>query len=117
MADDDLQRKALLTSLQIDPQLLEKIEKARDFFLRPAADKSYPPKMRALIDAYHAVRDDPKLLKGKTHKQALMAWLEKNAAKYDGLITKKGKPNVTAIEQIAQIANQSKGGPPKTPFK
>ncbi len=83
-------------------------------FLDPL-HKSYAPKLAAAIGAWQAVNAEPKLLAGKTAKQALRKWLRKNADQLS-LIKDDGTPNKQGIEEIAKIANWSlKGGPAKTP--
>ncbi|WP_157469040.1 hypothetical protein [Dyella thiooxydans] len=66
----------------------------------------FPEELRAAIEAFDAVRNDPKATAGKSAKQALETWLEAN------------KPELTgnARERIASVANwQRAGGAPKTP--
>lgn len=68
----------------------------------------YPDELRAAIEAFNAVRDDPKAIAGKTPKAALLAWLAAN------------KPNLSnnARERIATVANwQPSGGAPETPTR
>ncbi|WP_052699449.1 hypothetical protein [Hyphomicrobium sp. 99] len=95
-----------------------------DSFFRPAApapDIQYPlgdfyaPKLAAAIAAWKAVTADPRLLRGKSPKKALEAWLRENAARYD-LLNKDGSPNATGIEEISKVANwKPTGGAPATP--
>lgn len=95
-----------------------------DSFFRPAkqtADIEYPlgkfyaPKLAAAIAAWKAVTANPRLLRGKSPKKALEAWLRENAAEYD-LLNKDGTPNATGIEEIAKVANwKPTGGAPATP--
>jgi hypothetical protein len=95
-----------------------------DSFFRPAKqapDIEYPlgdfyaPKLAAAIAAWKAVTADPRLLRGKSPKKALEAWLRENAARYD-LLNKDGSPNATGIEEIAKVANWKRtGGAPATP--
>jgi hypothetical protein len=74
----------------------------------------YPPKLLAAMAAWREVTADPKLLKGKSPKAALEAWLTLHAAEH-GLLKEDGRPNRQAIEDIAKVANwQAKGGAPST---
>lgn len=83
-------------------------------FLDPC-HKNYSPKLAAAVKAWQAVNTDPKLITGKTVKQALLKWLRKNADQF-GLTKDDGNPNEQGIEEIAKIANwDAKGGAPKTP--
>jgi hypothetical protein len=71
-----------------------------------------PDKLRAALDAFWATEHMP--LKGKTRKQTLTHWLEKQAAAY-GLVDSRGRPVERAIEEIARLANPDpQGGAPKT---
>lgn len=87
------------------------ITTAKPLSLHPKAEdadtlQSCPDELRAAIEAFRAVHDDPAALKGRHPKQALLAWLEAN------------KPGIgpNARERIATVANwQPKGGAPKTP--
>lgn len=75
----------------------------------------YAPKLAAAIRAWQAVSGDPKLMRGKTPKQAMMEWLRRNADRF-GLTKDDGNPNDQGIEEVAKIANwDRKGGAPKTP--
>ena len=75
----------------------------------------YAPKLAAAIAAWKAITADPRLLRGKSPKKALEAWLRENAARYD-LLNKDGSPNATGIEEIAKVANwKPTGGAPATP--
>ena len=95
-----------------------------DSFFRPAKQapdieyslgKFYAPKLAAAAAAWKAVTADPRLLRGKSPKKALEAWLRENAAPY-GLLNKDGSPNATGIEEIAKVANwKPTGGAPATP--
>lgn len=88
-------------------------EDAPDFL--NSSHKNYAPKLAAAIGAWEAVTADPKLIKGKTVKQALLKWLRKNADQF-GLTKDDGNPNEQGIEEIAKISNwDAKGGAPKTP--
>ncbi|MBX3711617.1 MAG: hypothetical protein KF800_06630 [Lysobacter sp.] len=67
---------------------------------------SYPPELRAAIEAYRAVRSDPNALSGRSPRQALERWLSEN------------KPEIVgnAKKRVLTIANWSpQGGAPKTP--
>ena len=71
----------------------------------------YAPKLAAAVQAWQAVTDSG----GKSPKQALTKWLREHAAEF-GLTDDEGKPNETAIEEIAKVANWLPGGgAPKTP--
>ena len=71
----------------------------------------YAPKLAAAVRAWQAVTD----LNGKTPKQMLMKWLREHAAEF-GMTDEEGKPNETAIDEAAKMANwQPGGGAPKTP--
>jgi len=77
--------------------------------------KNYAPKLAAAIGAWQAINADPKLIVGKTVKQALQKWLRQNANQF-GLTKDDGNPNEQGIEEIAKISNwDAKGGAPKTP--
>lgn len=68
----------------------------------------YPDELRAAIEAFDAVRDDPKATAGKTPKAALSAWLDTNKADL----------SKNARERIATVANwQPSGGAPETPTR
>ncbi|WP_276965529.1 hypothetical protein [Metallibacterium scheffleri] len=67
---------------------------------------SYPAELRAAIEAFEAVRSDPKAQAGHSPKSAIAAWLKSN------------KPDLSegARDRIATVANwQPVGGAPKTP--
>lgn len=71
----------------------------------------YAPKLAAAVRAWQSVAD----VAGKTPKQALMKWLREHAAEF-AMTDDEGKPNETAIEEAAKMANwQPGGGAPKTP--
>ena len=54
-------------------------------------------------------------MRGKTPKQAIEAWLRRNANQF-GLIKDNSSPNLQGIEEVAKIANwNTRGGAPKTP--
>lgn len=75
----------------------------------------YAPKLSAAVNAWLEVTSNPKLLNGKTPKQALDIWLRQNANDY-GLTKEDGNPNQSAIEEISKIANwKLEGGAAKTP--
>lgn len=81
-------------------------------FLVPANTKdveslaSYPPELRAAIEAYRAVRSDPNALSGRSPRQALERWLRENRPEILG----------NAKKRVLTIANWSpQGGAPKTP--
>ena len=72
----------------------------------PDLSRHYPIELRAAIDAFSAVYDDPRAISGKHPRQALAEWLEAN------------RPGLTANarDRIATVANwQPSGGAPKTP--
>lgn len=73
----------------------------------PARDMSrYPAELRAAIEAFEAVFNDPKATAGKSPRAALLAWLESNQPELGS----------NARERIATVANwQPAGGAPKTP--
>ncbi|MCB2112410.1 MAG: hypothetical protein KDD85_02550 [Parvularculaceae bacterium] len=80
-------------------------------YLDPANER-FAPKLAAAIRAWEAVGDD-RTIKG-TPKQRLEKWLRLHAPEY-GLTQKDGKPNESAIQQIAKIANWNlRGGAPTT---
>ena len=71
-----------------------------------AAMPDYPQELRAAIEAFEAVRSDPKAQARRSPKAAIAAWLKIN------------KPDLSegARERIATVANwQPVGGAPKTP--
>ncbi len=72
----------------------------------------YAPKLAAAIAAWEAVALEA-LPRNMTPKQAIIAWLEKNAFKY-GLQKEDGSPNKQGIEEVAKVANWKPQGPPKT---
>ena len=80
----------------------------------------YAPKLAAAVRAWQAVTDTG----GLRPKQALEKWLREHAQQLDSmtpkgkpsLMTAKGKPNETGIEEIAKVANwETTGGAPTTP--
>lgn len=82
----------------------------------------YRKELAAAVSAWLAL-EDQNLLKGKTPKQALTAWVE-SRYKELGLFhekdepknkTTKGDVNKSAIERVVAFANWKDGGPPKTP--
>jgi hypothetical protein len=71
----------------------------------------YAPKLAAAVLAWQSVTDTA----GKHPKQALMKWLREHALEF-GMTNDEGRPNETAIEEVAKVANwQPGGGAPKTP--
>jgi hypothetical protein len=75
----------------------------------------YSAKLDAALQAWQAVSSNPALLRGKSPKQALEAWLTENAARF-GLIRPDGSPNKLGIEEVAKVANwKPHGGAPPTP--
>lgn len=75
----------------------------------------YAIKLDAAVQAWRAVSADPKLLHGKSPKQALRAWLIENGHRF-GLVDENGKPNESGIEEITKVANwKLKGGATPTP--
>ena len=73
---------------------------------QPLDLSQFPEELRVAVEAFNAVRNDPKATAGKSAKQALETWLESN------------KPELTgnARDRIASVANwQRAGGAPKTP--
>lgn len=63
------------------------------------------------------MKDPANLDLGRTPRQALEAWLMKNAARL-GLVAANGKPIKQAIEDVAKIANwNTQGGAPRTGAK
>ncbi len=76
----------------------------------------YAPKLAAAVHAWLTVTSDHKqYVKSKTPKQAIMKWLNENAARY-GLSNDDGTPNKTGIEEVSKISNwQPQGGVAKTP--
>lgn len=66
----------------------------------------YPDELRAAIEAFNAVHDDPVTTAKRSPKAALTAWLDAN----------KPELSANARERIATVANwQPTGGAPKTP--
>ncbi|MDA3913116.1 hypothetical protein [Oleiagrimonas sp.] len=73
--------------------------------VRTPAIKTYPAELRAAIEAFKAVHGNLTALRGKSPKQALLAWLEKNA-----------DLGANARKRVATVANwQPQGGAAKTP--
>jgi hypothetical protein len=69
----------------------------------------YSTELALAVNAWLALKDN-RLLQGNTPKQALMAWLQKNAG---GLDTSK-----KALDRIATVSNwKPKGGVPPTPHQ
>jgi hypothetical protein len=74
----------------------------------------FAPKLAAAIDAWESVTDP----QGRHPKQALVKWLTDNAAKLGLWDNDNGRPNKTAIEEAAKVANwKDRGGAPRTPGK
>lgn len=74
-----------------------------------------PPKLNAALRAWTAVTSDPALLRGKSPKQALEAWLLDHAVEL-GLTNRMGQPNKTGIDEICKVANwKPEGGATPTP--
>jgi hypothetical protein len=74
----------------------------------------YASRLAAAVHSWSAMGEESEI-RGKSPKQALMKWLREHAAQY-GLADNEGKPNETAIGEIAKVANwQPSGGAPKTP--
>lgn len=73
----------------------------------------FAPKLAAAVAAWtHASNNS---FASGTPKQKIAAWVRKNAHKYK-LTDGNGKPNETAINEIAKVANwRPQGGAPKTP--
>ncbi|CAJ0700600.1 hypothetical protein [Ralstonia wenshanensis] len=79
-------------------------------YLDPSSER-YAPKLASAVRAWEAVT----VPNGMHPKQALMKWVREHAAEY-GLTNDEGKPNETAVDEIAKVANwQPVGGAPKTP--
>jgi len=103
---DDLARQ--LRTAKVDIARLKSLEETPGY--RDITHDRYAPKLAAAIDAWEAVTDP----QGKHPKQALVQWLTKNAAKLG--LWDKDRPNKTAIEEAAKVANwQERGGAPRTP--
>lgn len=74
-----------------------------------------PPKLNAALRAWAAVTSDPMLLRGRSPKQALRAWLTDHAEEL-GLTNRSGEPNATGIDEICKVANwKPEGGATPTP--
>lgn len=76
----------------------------------------FSSKLAAAVDAWKAVRQNRvQEPSAKSVKADLLKWLNLHAPDY-GLSDEDGKPNNTAIEEVAKVANWDlKGGAPKTP--
>lgn len=73
----------------------------------------FAPKLAAAIQAWQAVTDP----NGKHPKQAVIKWLREHATRL-GLADDQGRPNETAIEEVAKVVNwQPGGGAPRTPVR
>jgi hypothetical protein len=71
-----------------------------------SARLAYPPELQAALDAFEAVRIDPKATEGRSPRAALLRWLMEH------------RPEIgtNARDRIATVANwQPSGGAPKTP--
>lgn len=78
-------------------------------------DKFHSAKLVAANRAWAAVTADPRLLKGKSPKQAAADWLTKHAAQL-GLLNEDGTVNKSGIQEIAKVVNwKPKGGATPTP--
>ncbi len=74
----------------------------------------YAPKLAAAVGAWEAVNADESLLRNKSPKQAITAWLNEQGKRY-GLFDDVDKPIEDGIEQVAKVANwKPSGGAPKT---
>jgi hypothetical protein len=79
-------------------------------YLNPG-DPRYAHKLAAAVQAWQAVSNTD----GKSPKQSLIKWLREHAVEF-GLSDDDGKPNETAIEEIAKVANwKPQGGTPRMP--
>ncbi len=73
----------------------------------------FAPKLAAAVAAWKSVSSST--FSPGSPKQQISAWVRKNALRY-GLTDSEGKPNETAINEIAKVANwRPQGGAPKTP--
>lgn len=105
---DDLVHRLRVAEAEI--ARLKSIEETPGY--RDITHDRYAPKLAAAIDAWESVTNP----QGKHPKQALVQWLTENAAKLG--LWDKDKPNKTAIEEAAKVANwQERGGAPRTPGK
>lgn len=86
----------------------------------PYLNKEHPrfaPKLAAAIAAWEAMNDPDNLKASMAPRQALVAWLNQNAALL-GLVDQNGRPNKLAIKEISKIANwNTQGGAPRTGAK
>jgi len=102
--------RSAMRNMKLHERIMEETRLRRKDYLDPENPR-YAPKLAAAIRAWQAVEDP----KGKHPAQAIREWLTRNAKEL-GLLKDDGKPNKSAIEDIAKIANwQPKGGAPKTP--
>ncbi len=70
--------------------------------------------LHASIDALLSIRENPKLINGKSPKQTIKEWVKSNYQKY-GLVNSKGEPSENIAEAISIVVNWSRsGGPPPT---
>lgn len=74
-----------------------------------------PLKLNAALKAWAAVSSDTLLVRGKTPKQALKAWLVEHADEL-GLRKRDGELNAAGIDEICKVANwKPEGGATPTP--
>lgn len=74
-----------------------------------------PLKLNAALKAWAAVSSDPLLVRGKTPKQALKAWLVEHADEL-GLRKRDGELNAAGVDEICKVANwKPEGGATPTP--
>ena len=79
-----------------------------------AQRRYFSRKLDAANKAWAAVTSDPTRLRGRSPKQALQQWLIEHADELG--LTKDGRLNKTAIEEICKVANwRPEGGAPSTP--
>lgn len=79
------------------------------------ANAQLPPKLNAALRAWTAVTSDPRLMRGKSPKQALRGWLVEHAAEL-GLLKRDGGLNEAGIEEVCKVANwKPEGGATPTP--
>jgi len=86
----------------------------------PYLNKDHPrfaPKLAAAIAVWEAMNDPNNLKASMAPRQALVTWLNQNAALL-GLVDENGKQNKLAIKEISKIANwNTQGGAPRTRAK
>lgn len=79
------------------------------------ATAQLPPKLNAALRAWTAVTSEPRLLRGKSPKQAMRAWLVEHADEL-GLRKRDGEINEAGIQEICKVANwRPEGGATPTP--